>query len=892
MIDAIWSDPGLYPDFGTGGTGANYTIGVGNDMYTMGDVVNQGLYAMEQNWNGSSGSFQYQYELFHWFGDPAMKIWTDNPNSSVITATHSSTIDCSGSSFAISGSTAGATATLVFNNELIGKTVLDASGNGSIPYSITSSGTSVELTISKHNHYAYTSTLTINGTCAFPPLVVTNTTTNVGETTATANGEITNDYGNSITESGVVYSLTPNPEINGSGVTKVQTSPLVTFGTFSVSLTGLSSNATYYTRAYAINANGTSYGDDDAFSTSAAPLVLPWTEDWEDITTSTFTDDVSGIPGASEWDYDEVDAYGRLRFEAGSGFYHGGSKAATLDVESSNHLNTNYLIAHLNLSNYSNATDMELSFYFMHHGEESHGNDRVWIRGSFTDSWIEIYDLYANKGSAGAWNTVSSLDVDATLAAASPPQAVSSTFQMRFGQEDNYPANNTTSSDGFTFDDIQLTGTHNPLAPVTDFNADNTTPSVGSTVYFTDLSANEPTSWSWSFSPSTVTYLNGTSASSQNPEVSFNASGLYSVQLEASNAQGNDTKLKTDYIDAYTCSYPASQASAGVISNLTTNSMTLSWTRGSGDHVMVVAREGNAVNPPPTDGTAYTANAAFASGSEIGTGNYVVYNGDGSSVNITGLNSGVSYYFAIYEYSSSNCYLLPACTESAETQSSSCSYCSSTYTDTSDDWITNVTLNTINNNSVQGGADSYEDFTAQQTDLQSGSSYSISISIEMSGTWTEHVWVWFDWNHDCDFTDTGEAYDLGDLTGTGTISSTISVPSEVLLGITTMRVIEQYNTDPTPCDTHPTNYGETEDYSVNVVPANVGWLGHSTNWNSPSNWGNDPAVPTPANDVTIPASPVGGKFPIINKNHNASCNKLTIEAGATLKVEGTLDVKK
>ena len=162
----------------------------------------------------------------------------------------------------------------------------------------------------------------------------------------------------------------------------------------------------------------------------------------------------------------------------------------------------------------------------------------------------------------------------------------------------------------------------------------------------------------------------------------------------------------------------------------------------------------------------------------------------------------------------------------------------------------------------------------------------------MSDSWTEHVWVWFDWNHNCDFTDAGEAYDLGELIGTGTISSTISVPSEALLGITTMRVVEQYNTDPTPCNTHSTDYGETEDYSVNVVPANVGWLGHSTNWNSPSNWGNDPAVPTPLNDVTIPASPVGGKFPIINKNHNAACNKLTIEAGATLKVEGTLDVKK
>ncbi len=166
MIDAIWADPGLYPDFGTGGTGNNYTIGTGNDIYTMGDVMNQGLFAMELNWNGSSTSNNYQYEIFHWFGDPAMRIWTSDPNSNVITATHSPTIECEGSSFSISESTPGAIATLVFNNELIGETVLDGSGNGSVLYSITSSGSSVVLTISKHNNYPYVNTLTVTGSCS------------------------------------------------------------------------------------------------------------------------------------------------------------------------------------------------------------------------------------------------------------------------------------------------------------------------------------------------------------------------------------------------------------------------------------------------------------------------------------------------------------------------------------------------------------------------------------------------------------------------------------------------------------------------------------------------------------------------------------------------------
>ena len=85
--------------------------------------------------------------------------------------------------------------------------------------------------------------------------------------------------------------------------------------------------------------------------------------------------------------------------------------------------------------------------------------------------------------------------------------------------------------------------------PVADFTADNTNPGVGQTVTFTDLSSNIPTAWQWSFSPSTITYVDGTSASSQNPKVQFNSIGNYSVQLIATNIYGSDTNLKNSYIN-------------------------------------------------------------------------------------------------------------------------------------------------------------------------------------------------------------------------------------------------------------------------------------------------------------------------------------------------------
>ena len=84
--------------------------------------------------------------------------------------------------------------------------------------------------------------------------------------------------------------------------------------------------------------------------------------------------------------------------------------------------------------------------------------------------------------------------------------------------------------------------------PVTDFMASDTVPLVDSAVIFTDMTVNDPTSWSWTFTPSTVTYLNGTSSTSQNPEVSFDATGDYTVELTATNANGSDTETKASYI--------------------------------------------------------------------------------------------------------------------------------------------------------------------------------------------------------------------------------------------------------------------------------------------------------------------------------------------------------
>ncbi|HET9412139.1 MAG TPA: hypothetical protein VFO38_04810 [Candidatus Saccharimonadales bacterium] len=92
------------------------------------------------------------------------------------------------------------------------------------------------------------------------PTVTTQAVTELTVTTATGNGTVVADGGETITERGVCWSTSLNPTTSDSKATSAGTT-----GSYSVSITGLSNGTLYYARAYAINANGTSYGDNVTF---------------------------------------------------------------------------------------------------------------------------------------------------------------------------------------------------------------------------------------------------------------------------------------------------------------------------------------------------------------------------------------------------------------------------------------------------------------------------------------------------------------------------------------------------------------------------------------------------------------------------------------------------
>lgn len=248
-----------------------------------------------------------------------------------------------------------------------------------------------------------------------------------------------------------------------------------------------------------------------------------------------------------------------------------------------------------------------------------------------------------------------------------------------------------------------------PQAPVANFSANQTTVSPGTTVNFTDLSSGVPTSWAWSISPATGwAFAGGTTASTQNPQITFNTVGQYTITLTATNAIGSDQEIKTNYI---------------IVSVATT----------------------------PCAGT------------------------------------------------SSNC----------------------------DEYISNVTLNTINNTSA---CTNYGNYVGTSTTLNKGAQYTATVMPTITGQGNgaynnDEIAIWIDWNDDLDFADAGEQVGYV-LVGTGWSNQfTFTVPMTATVGTVTMRVRLSYQPDDgtiAACGT--SQWGEVEDYSIVVQNAPSGVL--------------------------------------------------------------------
>ena len=100
------------------------------------------------------------------------------------------------------------------------------------------------------------------------PVLVTTVPVSITMESAIGGGNVTSDYGFTITNRGVCWSSSPNPTIalatktsNGTGT-----------GIFTSNIVGLISGTTYYVKAYATNIKGTGYGNEIIFTTLLLPV--------------------------------------------------------------------------------------------------------------------------------------------------------------------------------------------------------------------------------------------------------------------------------------------------------------------------------------------------------------------------------------------------------------------------------------------------------------------------------------------------------------------------------------------------------------------------------------------------------------------------------------------
>ncbi len=97
---------------------------------------------------------------------------------------------------------------------------------------------------------------------------------------------------------------------------------------------------------------------------------------------------------------------------------------------------------------------------------------------------------------------------------------------------------------------------------------------------------------------------------------------------------------------------PTIQASNINFSNIKSNQMHLSWTNGNGDNRVVFVKQGTGtISYPVNDSTYIADNNLLNKGTQLGNSEYYcVYNGNGDSVTITGLNTSTLYSVEVFEY--------------------------------------------------------------------------------------------------------------------------------------------------------------------------------------------------------------------------------------------------
>ncbi|MXV17052.1 YDG domain-containing protein [Hufsiella ginkgonis] len=250
------------------------------------------------------------------------------------------------------------------------------------------------------------------------------------------------------------------------------------------------------------------------------------------------------------------------------------------------------------------------------------------------------------------------------------------------------PAGITLATNGTLSGTATVNGSFNFTVTATDAST-GTGPYTGSRAYTMSVVSNDATlsnltlssgTLSGGFSSGTTTYtatvgvmtssitvtptVNQANASvtvNGTPVVSGNASssialniGSNTITVVVTAQDGSSTKTYTVNVTRNDYVTPTNPSTQVTFTNIATTSATVSWTvpsSGGGTARAAFIKATSTGSPAPANNTTYTANTVFGSGTQIGTdGWYCIYNGTGSTVNVTGLSEGTAYRVKVVEY--------------------------------------------------------------------------------------------------------------------------------------------------------------------------------------------------------------------------------------------------
>ncbi|MBL0135425.1 MAG: hypothetical protein IPP79_16365 [Chitinophagaceae bacterium] len=139
----------------------------------------------------------------------------------------------------------------------------------------------------------------------------------------------------------------------------------------------------------------------------------------------------------------------------------------------------------------------------------------------------------------------------------------------------------------------------------------------------------------------------------------YNGTGATTSYLTASFGSGNQATL----------SAPVTPTSAINFTNVSGSTVRINWTNGSGTGRLLLMHQGAAVDSDPPNLSFYNGNSIFGSGTEIGTGNFVIYRSTANNITVTNLLPATTYHIAAYEYNGSvgPMYRVPGVTASITT---------------------------------------------------------------------------------------------------------------------------------------------------------------------------------------------------------------------------------